>query len=183
MENCEQYFEIYQIPQDQSLNIASIHLIGKARTWKQSFFIQRQGVNWEEFQDRWRNSSIRPPERRQAPMCFGDDTTKAETWEGKAPSKFPTVNVDNPTVATTKHRGSERYRFWEGEPCNLRSDSLLGRHMLGPSGNFSKVVSPLECTRYQRKEKGRNDSLGDRGDMGDLQLADVVRMDVWRTAL
>ncbi len=49
VENCEYYFEIYQTPYSQWLNIASMHLSGKARTWKQSFFIQRQGINWEEF--------------------------------------------------------------------------------------------------------------------------------------
>ncbi len=49
VENFENYFEIYQIPPSQWLSIASMHLTGRARTWKRSYFVRRQGVSWAEF--------------------------------------------------------------------------------------------------------------------------------------
>ncbi len=49
IENCEQYFEVYQTPQRQWLGIATMHMTGRARTWKQSYLINRQIVSWDEF--------------------------------------------------------------------------------------------------------------------------------------
>ncbi|XP_020092846.1 uncharacterized protein LOC109713256 [Ananas comosus] len=49
IENCEQYFELYQIPQHQWLSVATMHLIGKAKTWKQGYFVNKQMVSWDEF--------------------------------------------------------------------------------------------------------------------------------------
>ncbi len=49
VENCEQYFEVYQIPHHQWLNIATMHMSGRARTWKQSYLVHKQMVSWEEF--------------------------------------------------------------------------------------------------------------------------------------
>ncbi len=49
VENCEQYFEVYQIPQHQWMGIATMHMTGRARTWKQSYLIQKQLVSWDEF--------------------------------------------------------------------------------------------------------------------------------------
>ncbi len=49
IENCEQYFEVYQIPHQQWLNIATMHMIGRARTWKQSYFVHKNEVGWAEF--------------------------------------------------------------------------------------------------------------------------------------
>nr|CAD1827610.1 unnamed protein product [Ananas comosus var. bracteatus] len=49
VENCEQYFEVFQIPPQQWLGIATMYLGGKARTWKHSYFISRQLVTWDEF--------------------------------------------------------------------------------------------------------------------------------------
>ncbi|XP_020082221.1 uncharacterized protein LOC109705849 [Ananas comosus] len=49
IENCEQYFEVYQIPQHQWVGIAGMHLKGRARSWKQSYFVNRPRVTWGEF--------------------------------------------------------------------------------------------------------------------------------------
>ncbi len=49
VEHCEQYFEIYQIPQHQWMSVATMHISGRARTWKQSYLVNRQIVSWDEF--------------------------------------------------------------------------------------------------------------------------------------
>lgn len=47
--NCEQYFKVYQIPQPQWVGIATMHLNGRARSWKQSYFLSKPRVTWEDF--------------------------------------------------------------------------------------------------------------------------------------
>ncbi|XP_020082482.1 uncharacterized protein LOC109706087, partial [Ananas comosus] len=51
LESCRQYFDLYQIPRQQWLGVATMHIFGKARVWKQGYFINRPGVTWEEFTD------------------------------------------------------------------------------------------------------------------------------------
>lgn len=49
LENCEQYFDLYQIPKHRWLSVATMHIAGKVWVWKQGYFITSPGVSWEEF--------------------------------------------------------------------------------------------------------------------------------------
>nr|CAD1831729.1 unnamed protein product [Ananas comosus var. bracteatus] len=51
VEACEQYFDRYQVPEQQWIGIASMHIEGDARFWKQAYFFNRPRVNWSEFSD------------------------------------------------------------------------------------------------------------------------------------
>nr|CAD1823585.1 unnamed protein product [Ananas comosus var. bracteatus] len=51
LRNCEQYFDQYQVPEQQWIGIASMHIEGDARFWKQAYFFNRPRVNWSEFSD------------------------------------------------------------------------------------------------------------------------------------
>nr|CAD1820185.1 unnamed protein product [Ananas comosus var. bracteatus] len=51
LRNCEQYFDRYQVPEQQWIGIASMHIEGDARFWKQAYFFNRPRVNWSEFSD------------------------------------------------------------------------------------------------------------------------------------
>nr|CAD1832078.1 unnamed protein product [Ananas comosus var. bracteatus] len=41
LRNCEQYFDRYQVPEQQWIGIASMHIEGDARFWKQAYFFNR----------------------------------------------------------------------------------------------------------------------------------------------
>nr|CAD1837233.1 unnamed protein product [Ananas comosus var. bracteatus] len=51
LRNCEQYFDRYQIPEQQWIGVASWHIGDDARFWKQAYFFNRPRVNWSEFSD------------------------------------------------------------------------------------------------------------------------------------
>lgn len=46
---CEKFFQLYQIPIEQQLNFAELHLEGKADLWHQSFKLDKGVVLWLEF--------------------------------------------------------------------------------------------------------------------------------------
>lgn len=46
---CEQYFRIYQIPEPQWVEVATMHFTGRAHRWKEGYLIDKPNIRWEEF--------------------------------------------------------------------------------------------------------------------------------------
>jgi len=49
IKKCSRYFALCKIPDDQRLDVASIHLVGKAETWFTSYIAVRKNVDWSDF--------------------------------------------------------------------------------------------------------------------------------------
>nr|CAD1843422.1 unnamed protein product [Ananas comosus var. bracteatus] len=48
---CEQYFRIYQIPEPQWVEVATMHFSGKAHRWKEGYLIDKPNITWEELSE------------------------------------------------------------------------------------------------------------------------------------
>ncbi|KAL4281913.1 hypothetical protein GQ457_03G031000 [Hibiscus cannabinus] len=46
---CLKYFAIFDVPEDQKLEIAGMYLTGKAETWFDGYIMQKNKVTWQEF--------------------------------------------------------------------------------------------------------------------------------------
>nr|CAD1843416.1 unnamed protein product [Ananas comosus var. bracteatus] len=46
--HCEQYFRIYQVPELQWVEIATMHFTGRAHRWKEGYLIDKPDITWEE---------------------------------------------------------------------------------------------------------------------------------------
>ncbi len=51
MKKSEQYFRIYQIPEDQWVEIATMYFGGRAHRWKEGYLLDKPNINWEELTD------------------------------------------------------------------------------------------------------------------------------------
>ncbi|VFQ67546.1 unnamed protein product [Cuscuta campestris] len=49
IKKCARYFSLCKIPEEQRLDLASIHLVGKAETWFASYITVKKGIGWDEF--------------------------------------------------------------------------------------------------------------------------------------
>ncbi|GMI63964.1 hypothetical protein HRI_000065700 [Hibiscus trionum] len=46
---CEKYFAIFNIPENHKMEIAAMHLSGRAETWFDGYMMQKYRINWHEF--------------------------------------------------------------------------------------------------------------------------------------
>lgn len=44
----EQYFNLHQIPEQQWVDVATMHFTGRAHRWKQGYLIDKPDITWEE---------------------------------------------------------------------------------------------------------------------------------------
>ncbi|XP_063948159.1 uncharacterized protein LOC135152240 [Daucus carota subsp. sativus] len=49
IKKCVRYFELCKIPNDQKVDIASLHMLHKAETWVSSYLANRRSVDWDDF--------------------------------------------------------------------------------------------------------------------------------------
>jgi len=49
IKKCSRYFALCKIPDEQRLDVASIHLVGRAETWFASYIAAKKNVDWSEF--------------------------------------------------------------------------------------------------------------------------------------
>ena len=49
IKKCIRYFGLCKIPDDQKVDLASLHLQGPAGTWFGSYITRRRGLTWDEF--------------------------------------------------------------------------------------------------------------------------------------
>ena len=49
VKKCSRYFTLCKIPDSQRVDVASIHLIGKAEIWFASYVAVRKNVDWSDF--------------------------------------------------------------------------------------------------------------------------------------
>nr|CAD1820456.1 unnamed protein product [Ananas comosus var. bracteatus] len=46
---CKQHFRIYQIPEPQWVEVATMHFSGKTHTWKEGYIMDKPNILWEDF--------------------------------------------------------------------------------------------------------------------------------------
>ncbi len=44
----EQYFRLYQIPEEQWVEVATLHFSGRAHRWKEGYLLDKPNISWEE---------------------------------------------------------------------------------------------------------------------------------------
>ncbi|KAL2930706.1 Transcription factor bHLH25 [Bienertia sinuspersici] len=49
IKKCNRYFLLCKIPEDRKVDLASLHMIGKAESWVSSYLAVRASVNWQDF--------------------------------------------------------------------------------------------------------------------------------------
>ncbi|KAL4296511.1 hypothetical protein GQ457_12G010960 [Hibiscus cannabinus] len=49
VKKCEKYFTLLGIPEKQNMDLASLHLEGKAETWFDGYILQKHRISWPEF--------------------------------------------------------------------------------------------------------------------------------------
>lgn len=49
LRRCKRYYEIFQIPENQKIEIAAMHIEGRADMWLQGFLMGKGVVTWKEF--------------------------------------------------------------------------------------------------------------------------------------
>ncbi|KAL4325963.1 hypothetical protein GQ457_11G022560 [Hibiscus cannabinus] len=49
VKRCQKYFSLLNIPEEQKMDIAAMHLEGKAETWFDGYILQKHRINWPEF--------------------------------------------------------------------------------------------------------------------------------------
>jgi len=49
VKKCSKYFHLCRTPSQQKVELASLHMVGKAKTWYNSYVLGRQNVLWEDF--------------------------------------------------------------------------------------------------------------------------------------
>ena len=49
VKKCSRYFSLCKIPDHQRVDVASIHLVGKAEMWFSSYIAVRRNVDWSDF--------------------------------------------------------------------------------------------------------------------------------------
>ncbi|KAL4289992.1 hypothetical protein GQ457_14G023380 [Hibiscus cannabinus] len=46
---CQKYFAIFEVPENQKLELATMYLVGKAETWFDGYMMQKNRLTWREF--------------------------------------------------------------------------------------------------------------------------------------
>ncbi|KAL4348724.1 hypothetical protein GQ457_17G014770 [Hibiscus cannabinus] len=46
---CQKYFSIFEVPENQKLEMATMYLVGKAETWFDGYVMQKNRLTWHEF--------------------------------------------------------------------------------------------------------------------------------------
>ena len=49
VKKCAKYFNLCKIPDDQKVDLALMHLLGKAKVWFSSYIIGRKHIEWDDF--------------------------------------------------------------------------------------------------------------------------------------
>ncbi|XP_074283542.1 uncharacterized protein LOC141608089 [Silene latifolia] len=49
IQKCEKYFNLCKVPDDQKVDLAAIHMIGKAESWFNAYIAARNSVSWSTF--------------------------------------------------------------------------------------------------------------------------------------
>ncbi|KAL4351905.1 hypothetical protein GQ457_06G037700 [Hibiscus cannabinus] len=49
IKRCQKYFTLFDIPEEQKMDLASMHLEGKAETWFDGYIMQKHRLSWHEF--------------------------------------------------------------------------------------------------------------------------------------